>query len=266
MNKIFNAEYNAYWKNRVIKSNDGSNVPTSESIQFMISNLNISENEKVLDLGCGYGRLYDELSRFSSNIFGIDIDISMINDASKFPYRSLHCSTAENTSFPDNYFDKIIALGVFDVVEQEKAVVELNRVLKIGGIAMFTGKNNNYFDDDDDAFIAERNAKLKNFPNHFTDTRKLISSLEKYGFSLEKNIIYQRRGDMGNNVKIIYNNNHEGYYYEYAIFIKKIKNICEFENSFKFCFEFSETAIRKAEENKQTDIINFFKNHQNKNK
>ena len=185
-----------------------------------INTRKLFKDKKVLDLGCGYGRLYPELSKFSQNIFGIDIDISMINDSSKLPYRSLHSSTAENTAFPENYFDKIIAFGVFDVVEQEIAVAELNRILKIGGLAMFTVKNNNYYDDDNAAFIAERNAKLKNFPNHFTDTNNLINNLELFGFSLDKIVIYQRRGDMGNNIKILSKIIYDGPFYEYAIFIK----------------------------------------------
>ena len=143
-NNIFNKEYNTYWKNRVLEANDGTAVPASDTIEFLIANLSISEIDKVLDLGCGYGRLFPELYKFTKNIFGIDIDISMINDAAKLPYRSLHSSTAENTTFPENYFDKIIALGVFDVVDQEIAVSELNRILKIVELAMFTGKNNNY--------------------------------------------------------------------------------------------------------------------------
>jgi SAM-dependent methyltransferase len=258
-NNIFNKEYNTYWKNRVLEANDGTAVPASDTIEFLIANLSISEIDKVLDLGCGYGRLYAELSKFSQNIFGIDIDISMINDSSKLPYRSLHSSTAENTTFPENYFDKIIALGVFDVVDQEIAVAELNRILKIGGLAMFTGKNNNYYDDDNAAFVAERNAKLKNFPNHFTDTENLINNLELFGFALDKIVIYERRGDMGNNIKILSKIIYDGPFYEYAIFIKKIKSMEESINEIKFAYEFSETAKKKAEVNKQKNVLDFFK-------
>ena len=261
-NNIFNKEYNTYWKNRVLEANDGTAVPASDTIEFLIANLSISEIDKVLDLGCGYGRLFPELYKFTKNIFGIDIDISMINDAAKLPYRSLHSSTAENTTLPENYFDKIIALGVFDVVDQEIAVSELNRILKIGGLAMFTGKNNNYYDDDNAAFIAERNAKLKDFPNHFTDTKNLIKNLELFGFALDKIVIYERRGDMGKNIKILSKIIYDEPFYEFAIFIKKIKNIAESIKEIKFAYEFSETAIRKAEVNTQKNVLDFFKNNQ----
>ena len=177
-NNLFNKNYNKYWKKRVSSSSDGSEVPTPSVFGQLIKEMDIKKNDKVLDLGCGDGRNFNEISKYSNLVYGIDIDISMIEDAANYNYHSLHSAKAENTNFPSNYLDKILALGVFDVVEQEKGLIELNRILKVGGVCGFTGKNSDYLDDDQLAFVAERNAKLKDFPNHFTDIKKLINEIK----------------------------------------------------------------------------------------
>ena len=177
-NKIFNKDYNQYWKKSIEETLvDGTKVPGDEIIYKLIESLNINAHESVLDLGCGFGRLFPNLIKFTKKVYGIDIDMSMVNDASNYEYISLHQSTAEETRYPDKFFDKVVSLGVFDVVNQEQAISELNRILRVGGVCMFTGKNINYYEDDTVAFIAERNAKLKQFPNKFTDVKLFISNL-----------------------------------------------------------------------------------------
>lgn len=104
------------------------------------------------------------------------------------------------------------------MVEQEDSLFELNRILKLGGIAMFTGKNIDYFDDDSATFIAERNAKIKDFPNHFTDLHKMIANLKEYGFLFEKLFIFFRRGDMGLNMKFVSGPEISSRFYEYCFF------------------------------------------------
>jgi len=263
MNNIFNKKYNKYWKERVLSSSDGSKVPKSEVFGTLIHEMDIKKSDKVLDLGCGDGRNFNEINKYSNLVYGIDIDISMIEDASKYKYQSLHAAKAEETNFPSEFFDKIMALGVFDVVEQELGVIELNRILKIGGVCGFTGKNSNYFDDDIKAFIAERNAKLKHFPNHFTDIKKLIEEISEYGFKVLKLFICKKRGDFGEGkiLQVDPYDNHK--FYEYFIILKKDFNVkvCP---DIKFSYEYSKTAKRKCENSNEKDILKFFQNHKNK--
>ena len=259
-NKIFNQDYNKYWKTRVEKTIDGSKVPDNEVVENLIMELKINRDDRVLDLGCGYGRIFNELSKYSDKICGIDIDMSMVNDSSSFNYHSLHNASAEQTRFPDNYFDRVIALGVFDVVDQEGAIFELGRILKLGGIGMFTGKNINYFENDEAAFVAERNAKLKDFPNHFTDIPMLMANLAKFGFSCEKLFVYLRRGDFGENKKVIPTNETTTPFYEYCIYLKKEKSII-LKPNVKFVEEFSQTALMKCKASKEKEVMDFFRKH-----
>ena len=262
----FDTSYNQYWKDRVKHASDGTKVPGLEVIEELVAELKISPKDKVLDLGCGQGRIFPVIKHYTNNVFGIDIDLSMINDATLHDYTSLHVATAEDSRYPDNYFDKIIMLGTFDVVEQEKSLAEINRILKIGGTCLITGKNDTYCKDDEKAFIAERNAKLKNFPNRFTDVKKIIENLSVLGYSCEKLNVFIRRGDFGDNKKIqhVYGGG-EGIigsfirFYEYGIILKKTSNVSQ--TDIRFASEFSQTAIDRAKSNNVTEILNFFHNN-----
>ena len=116
----FDTSYNQYWKGRVKHASDGTKVPGLEVIEELVAELKISSKDKVLDLGCEQGRIFPVIRHYTNIIFGIDIDLSMINDATLYDYTSLHVATAEDSRYPDSYFDKIIILGTFDVVEQGK--------------------------------------------------------------------------------------------------------------------------------------------------
>lgn len=254
---IFNKEYNKYWKNRVEKSIDGTKVPNNEIVKELISHLGIESSDCVLDLGCGFGRIFPILGNLTSTVFGIDIDLSMINDASKFPYTSLHRATAEDTAFPDAYFNKIFSMGVFDVVRQEDALIELNRILKDGGTCGFTGKNIAYHEDDTVAFIAERNAKLKDFPNQFTDVKKLIANIDQFGFKVKKLIIFPKRGDMGESNCEIVDKLEEQKFYEYCIFLEKTQPIVQFPG-ISFTSEYSDTSRNRSLAAGFNSVIDFF--------
>jgi SAM-dependent methyltransferase len=227
-NFIFDKSYNNYWKNRVATASDGTKIADDEVIGGLIDDLDIGTPDKVLDMGCGYGRLFPLLKNYSDKIYGIDIDISMINDATAFDYYSLHATPAEDTGFPEDYFDKIVVLGVFDVLEQEQCLVELNRILKNGGKCLITGKNIDYYPDDEKALIAEKNAAQKNFPNHFTDVKKLLNNIGEFGFLCNRLMAFRRRGDFGNNNNVLITNINEDFtFYEYYVILEKGKTISD---------------------------------------
>ena len=154
------------------------------------------------------------------------------------------------------------SIGVFDVVEQEKGLIELNRILKVGGVCGFTGKNSDYLDDDQLAFVAERNAKLKDFPNHFTDIKKLINEIDQYGFSIKELYVCEKRGDFGEGKLIKINPTKCSKFYEYFIVLKKEQSITNLPD-IKFAYEYSKTAKRKYESSNENDILIFFKNNKN---
>jgi SAM-dependent methyltransferase len=253
----FNKDYISYWKDRVNNSIDGSKVADLDIIDHYIKYLKILRDEKVLDLGCGHGRLYPIIQKYSYNVFGVDVTYDVLNEASKFPYSFLLKGSAEDTNIVGKWFDKIISWGVFDVVQQEQSLREVNRILKTGGLFLFTGKNVSYDMDDTKAFIAERNAKLKDFPNHFTDVSLLIKDSLKFGFEVVAAFAFKYRGDLGENRFIQLDLKKIGFdFYEFILILKKVEDIST--NEIQICFEYSNTAKAKAKENNFSNVIDFF--------
>lgn len=118
-------------------------------------------------------------------------------------------------------------------------MAEINRILKIGGtcrvrtiLIVKTMKRL--------LFIAERNAKSKNFPNRFTDVKKLIEHLPVLGSSCEKLNIFIRRGDFGDNKKTRVAENWIPEFCKYCIILKRARNASRID--VRFASEFSKTA------------------------
>jgi ubiquinone/menaquinone biosynthesis C-methylase UbiE len=256
----FNKDYVEYWKKRVESVSDGSKAADMNVANSYFQLLNVLNFDKVLDLGCGHGRFFPLLSRYTSNIFGLDVNYDALNEASAYPYTALVRGRAEDTNFASNSFDKVIAWGVFDVVEQELGFKEVNRILKKDGIFLVTGKNFNYSENDHKAFIAERNAKLKDFPNHFTDVVSLIRNSQQLGFKVLNAFVFKNRGDLGENRYIEINkDNIDSKFYEFVLILQK-QNATSIVD-FNICYEFSKTSCEMADEQKFNNIIEFFKWH-----
>lgn len=261
-NKYFNKEYIEYWGKRATNSGDGYKVPSEDAQNIFIDELNISPQDLILDLGCGYGRLYPTLSKLTQNIVGVDVDEVIIKKASVHPYSDLLKGSAEKTFFPPCYFEKIISWATYDAVEQDKALIEENRILKKNGLLLITGKNKDYHNNDHEAFIAERNAKLKNFPNHFTDVYKLIENAGLFGYRVIKSYGFPRRGDFGN-LKYFNLLEENKKFYEFLMILQKIDE--PKVNDYNICYEYSDTAIALSKDNNFENPKLFFQWHKENN-
>jgi SAM-dependent methyltransferase len=221
----FNQNYTNYWQSSVEKSIDNLKIPGQNEIANFLALINFSQSDLILDLGCSYGRNFELLNKFSSNIYGVDPEISALKMAAKYGYRKLNIGIAEKTKQPNQFFDFIFCWAVFDIVDQNLALIEANRILKINGKLLLTGKSDNYLSSDKPAFNAKKNAYLKSFPNKFTNLYQFINNLDNFGLCLDQLYIFKRRGDFG------------------AGIFKKIK---EFENLFSVnCYEYVLLCTKK---------------------
>lgn len=104
--------------------------------------------DNVLELGCGIGYNTAFLSRVSENIIatdleqidpethspGLKITRDFLNSLGVTNVKVMHAS-AEELPFPDNTFDMVFSVHVLEhVPDRKKAINEINRVLKPGGI------------------------------------------------------------------------------------------------------------------------------------
>jgi SAM-dependent methyltransferase len=89
--------------------------------------------DKILDYGCGYGRLTNELYMAGyKNITGVDTSAALIDRGKKaFPYLPLELiETPSSLEFPDESFDLILLFAVLTCIPSNKAQRELLTLLR----------------------------------------------------------------------------------------------------------------------------------------
>lgn len=104
---------------------------------------NIKPGMKVLDYGCGHGMHAILPAKLGAEVYGVDVseeslkiarrraEKENVSDKTKF-----FNMDGENMSFEDNFFDAIIDGGTFSSIDINKALPELRRVLRPGGLLM----------------------------------------------------------------------------------------------------------------------------------
>ncbi len=100
---------------------------------------------KALDFGCGIGRLTQGLTRYFTEVHGVDIADSMIdlaNEHNKFKQKCQYTLNTKNdlSIFPDNHFDFIysnITLQHMEPRFMKKYLSEFARILKPKGLLVF---------------------------------------------------------------------------------------------------------------------------------
>lgn len=105
----------------------------------------IDHGDKVLDFGCGNGRLLEILKNKKIEYRGADISGKLLDKAKeKYPENKdnfIKLSGSDILPFPADYFNKIISIAVFHHFPDayaEKMAKELFRILKTSGTAVIT--------------------------------------------------------------------------------------------------------------------------------
>ena len=101
---------------------------------------------RVLEIGCGIGRLLIPMSNIFQNVVGIDISPEMVRIGKEKTQEISNCEIVENNGsdlslFSDNYFDFCYSFIVFQHIPEKKIVEEyikeVSRVLKPGCLFRF---------------------------------------------------------------------------------------------------------------------------------
>lgn len=91
---------------------------------------------KILDVGCGTGALLGELSKYG-DVRGLDFSPLAISFCKERGLNNVDQGDATNIKYQDDTFDLVLALDILEhIPDDKKALFEIHRVLKPGGIAI----------------------------------------------------------------------------------------------------------------------------------
>lgn len=105
----------------------------------ILPELNLQENTKILDVGCGNGRLLFKLAAFLSNceLHGIANNPRQIQKnqvRNSYKNLSFHCSPSDALPYENEYFDIVMCANALHQFPQRvRSLDEMYRVLKSNG-------------------------------------------------------------------------------------------------------------------------------------
>ena len=123
-----------YWDSR------GPTKTFNHPVDFKSLEHLLSHDSAILDYGCGYGRISNDLYNHGyTNVRGIDFSAEMIcKGHCLYPHLRLDVVDALPLSFPNAEFDAVFLFTVLTCIPSSEAQIsliqELHRVLKNGGL------------------------------------------------------------------------------------------------------------------------------------
>ncbi|MEE9443538.1 MAG: class I SAM-dependent methyltransferase [candidate division Zixibacteria bacterium] len=114
----------------------------------------IKPDDRVLELGCGYGRVLSCLSSIDLSIYGIDTSLESLMMAKSFEPAGKHFHLANmdagSLGFADNVFDVVLCIqnGISAIkINPEILLSEALRVARPKGIIMFSSYSEKFWDE-----------------------------------------------------------------------------------------------------------------------
>lgn len=118
--------------------------------KIIFENLELNGREKVLEIGCGRGFYLKTLKSVwpGLDVTGVDLNRKHLDKAKDYlgdlEVRLIK-EDATRLPFEDRTFDRVIATEILEhIPDDQKAISEMYRVLRPGGIAMVTVPSKNY--------------------------------------------------------------------------------------------------------------------------
>jgi ubiquinone/menaquinone biosynthesis C-methylase UbiE len=214
----------SYWKKI-----SGKNIPSSLELYPVIYNY-LREGFKILDIGCGFGKISLELASRGYSVTGIDLNaeaVRLSETASKDLAANMKTAgkaefmvgNASALPFRGSSFDFIVMqaflTSVTDPQERVRMILEAFRVLKPGGYLYLVefGQNwhlqlyrNRYLQDfqltkEEGSFLARNSqtGEVEFIAHHFTE-KELVFLLVGSGFEIDYFRVEELRTQTGNQI------------------------------------------------------------------
>ena len=127
----------------------------------------IGPSDRVLELGCGYGRVLEHLVRSSSEVVGIDTSRASLELAAKYLESGRGCHllqmNARTLGLSDSCFDRTICIqnGISAFkIEPRELMEESIRVTRAGGTCLFSSYADRFWEHRLDWFRKQAEDKL----------------------------------------------------------------------------------------------------------
>lgn len=161
--------------------------------RMVVELLQPKRGERILDVGCGNGRDLIALAAIGCNCVAIDYSEVMVAEARHVLATAtsavyLNVGDATQLGFKDGQFDKVFASEVIEhIPDWRRAVSEMRRVLKPGGILVITTPNRRSWYGFDRYVLLERLLRIRwKHPFDEWKTRdEVASALSDAGMRLE---------------------------------------------------------------------------------
>lgn len=122
---------------KIDRSNFEANIQFLEEIGLL------KEDIKILEVGCGAGRLTNYLTQRGFNIIGFDISKSLIEEGNiRYPDAVKFLASGDSMPFSNSTFDVVLSFDVLEhIPDVNEHILEVRRVLKKGGLYLFQTPN-----------------------------------------------------------------------------------------------------------------------------
>lgn len=217
MRKVFRDKNNAdYWENRWAKSGvdeDGFNNLNIYPIKY--AELVAKKGDKILEAGCGAGRVYFHYKNKGFDIKGIEYSKNAVdNILKKDSAAEVIEGSITDLPYENNSFDTILAFGLYHNIEDEKelqkAFDETNRVLTSNGKLVASVRFDSYENNIVENIMKKRGAGKK------------FNQFHRWHFSLKD---MKRFLGSGMEIERVYRARNVSFLFKYDFFrLKKLKS------------------------------------------
>ncbi len=180
-----------YWKDRWQNITIDEPINNEKIYPIKFSNMIIKDhNQKILEAGCGAGRILRYYHNKNFNIIGIEL-IENIVKKLKSTDSSLDVREGNilNLDFPNDFFDIILGFGLYHNFQQDDLSQSLNetfRVLKNGGKLCASFRADNLQEKIIDWINRDKFSKKKEFHKLNLKKKEFIELLKKHNFKIKK--------------------------------------------------------------------------------
>ncbi len=151
MRETYRSEDNkTYWTKRwnSIETDEMMENKDKYPLKYTLEAISYQDkNQKILEAGCGAGRILSYLYNNKYNVVGIEFIESAVKKIKlKNPNHEVYTMDITKTTFSDKEFDTILAFGLyhnFQLEDLKKSLIETKRILKNYGTLCFSFRADN---------------------------------------------------------------------------------------------------------------------------